>query len=441
MTELESEWWKEWSPSIPPARRILATSPDLSMMQPILVATISLTAFLIVLLLNAGYALLSDVLQNRSSNKRHLASGNYADNEIRGRLKQTYANLSLSRRHARWREVLVVKVVQESEDVRSFYLVDQGYEPLPAALPGQHILVQCTRNLGAHGDCRCYTLSDDTAAGHWRITVKKNSDRPESISRWLHEEISAGDTLKVKGPSGSFYLQPSSERKVVLVSAGVGITPMLPMLIDAIRRPSQTVYVFAQFRDVAHMPFADSLSDLATKHPNVSMNLWISRFPSGVKGSARSLFHEGKFQSNHLIGHDGATNTSDYYLCGPEAWQEKIRTGLLLAGVPSESIRFELFQSAETPTLSNENMAEHNIHFKQSGSNARFESCHRNLLTCAGRNNVSLESGCRTGACGSCAVKLLRGKVRYTRRPQFHTQSNDILPCVCVPETDIELDA
>ncbi len=411
------------------------------MMQPILVATAIFSTFLGVLLLKAGGALLSDVLQNRTSNKRYLASQDSADNEICGRLKQTYANLSLSRRQTLWREVMVVKVVQESEDVRSFYLVDPGCEPLPAALPGQHILVECTRNQSDRGDRRCYTLSDDAAAGHWRITVKKNSDRPQSTSRWLHEEVSAGDILQVKGPSGSFYLQPFSERNVVLVSAGVGITPMLPMLIEAIRRPSQTVHFFVQFRDVAHMPFADSLSDLAAKHPNVSMNIWISRFPKGGKRSARSLFYEGKFQANHLLGHDDEASVSDYYLCGPEAWQDKIRAGLLLAGVPSESIRYELFQSAETPTISGEFSAEHNIHFKQSGANARFESCHRNLLACAGQNNVSLESGCRTGACGSCAIKLLRGRVRYTRRPQFHTQSSDILPCVCVPETDIELDA
>ena len=414
------------------------------MMQPILIATSIFTVILCILLLKVGFGLFSDALQNRTRDKRSLAANDAANIELYSRLKQTYTDLSLGRRHARWRQVMVVKVVKESEDVRSFYMVDQDYDPLPAALPGQHILVQCTKKTddpGVRSECRCYTLSDDATAGHWRISVKKNSDRPQSFSRWLHDEISAGDTLKVRGPSGSFYLKPFTERNVVLVSAGVGITPMLPMLMEAIRRPIQTVHFFVQFRDVAHMPFADSLSNLAAKYPQVSMNIWISRFPKGVRKSARSLFFDGKFHANNLVVHDDAINGSDYYLCGPEAWQERIRNGLVEAGVAAEAIRYELFHSLEKPAASAENIFQHNIHFKQSGANARFEPSHRSLLACAGQNNVSLDSGCRTGACGSCAVKLLRGKVRYTRQPQFAMQSNDILPCVCVPESDIEVDA
>ena len=410
-------------------------------MQPIQIAILSFTVCLIVVLLKVGFGIFSDTLQNRKTNKRRLAAEHAANHELNGRLQQTYIDLSLSRRQTKWRDVMVVKVVEESEDVRSFYFVDQDYEPLPAALPGQHILVERSKQADSASCFRCYTLSDDCTAGHWRISVKKASQQPQSMSRWLHDEIAAGDMLRVRGPSGSFYLQPAADRNVVCVSAGIGITPILPMLMESIRRPCASIHCFAQFRDVAHMPFADSLSSLAAKHPQVSMNIWISRFPKGVRTSPIGMFFEGKFQATDLLRHPGAMSHSDFYLCGPEEWQDRIRMELMDAGIQSESIRFELFQQSEKELTSTTNTFEHNILFKQSGANARFESSHQNLLACAGKNSVSLSSGCRTGACGSCAIKLLRGKVRYTRKPQFDLHSSEILPCVCVPESDLEVDA
>ena len=112
------------------------------MMQPTLIAILFFAVFLTVVLVRAGYGISSDILQNRSTKQRQLAAEYAASLELSGRLKQTYIDLSQSRRQIRWREVMVAKVEMESEDVRSIYLVDQEYEPLPAALPGQHILVE-----------------------------------------------------------------------------------------------------------------------------------------------------------------------------------------------------------------------------------------------------------------------------------------------------------
>jgi len=386
---------------------------------------------------------LSDTLQRRKSEKKQLAFENAARLVLSSRLRQTYVDLSMSRRQARWREVMVVKVVHESEDVRSFYLVDQGHEPLPAGLPGQHILVERGKELNASGGRRCYSLSDDCTTGHWRISVKKNSSQAQSVSRWLHEEVAAGDVLRVRGPSGAFYLQTALNRNIVLVSAGIGITPMLPMLFEAIRKPCGPIHCFMQFRDVAHMPFIDTLSDIAAHYAQVEMQIWISHFPKGVRRSVESLFREGKFQAADLMVHKGALHLSDYYLCGPEEWQHRIRQELIQAGVCSDFIRYELFQQSEKPAQASASriFASHSIHFKQSGAIAKFEPNQLSLLACAGQNCVTMESGCRTGACGSCAVRLLGGKVRYTREPQFQMQSSEILPCVCVPESDLEVDA
>ena len=413
------------------------------MNQSIFIVEIASSILLILVFARVVYGFLSDSLQRHSILKNQLAVQNAARIELAGRLRQTYVDLSMSRRQARWREVMVVKVVQESEDVRSFYLVDQSHEPLPSGLPGQHILIERPKVANSSGGCRCYSLSDDCSAGHWRISVKKNSSHEKSVSRWLHEEVAAGDVLRVRGPSGAFYLQSTTDRKIVLVSAGIGITPMLPMLFEAIRKPSRQVLCFAQFRDVAHMPFIDTLSSIASHYAQIEMEIWISRFPKGVRRSAGSLFREGKFQAKEMLSHEGALHNSDYYLCGPEEWQERICADLTEAGVRSDCIHYELFQQSEKPVQASPSIkfTSHSVHFKQSGSIAKFEPAHNSLLACAGQNSVSMESGCRTGACGSCAVRLLGGKVRYTREPQFQPQTNEILPCVCVPESDLEVDA
>ncbi len=395
---------------------------------------------LVLVIIRAIYGLASDCVQNQRAIRIDRMTAEQGHAQLSDRLNQTYVDLAQSRRRADWRELVIVKVVQESEDVKSFYLVDESLEPLPAAMPGQHILVQSGKQSDSHRVCRCYSLSDDNTAGHWRISVKKSSEKPASVSRWLHEEKVAGDTLNAKGPSGAFHFETVTGRNAVLVSAGIGVTPMLPMLMEAIRRGSASIHFFTQCRDLAHLPFADSLLGIARQHRKVNLHVWVSRWPKGVRRPDNEIFVEGKFQASDLLLHSGSTSSSDYYVCGPELWQDQIKSGLIEAGVPSASIRYELFQQSEKPAVRND-FANHRVHFKQTGAEAKFESSYSSLLVCAGKNSVALESGCRTGACGSCAIKLLSGKVRYTRVPQFEIQASEILPCVCVPESDLEVDA
>jgi ferredoxin-NADP reductase len=388
-------------------------------------------------------AFLSDAFQRRNAVLQLSVTENKQAIELSAKLRRTYVDLSMSRRQTVWRSVMVFKIVQESDDVRSFYLADSSHEPLPASQAGQHLLLK--RTLG-HDDpalFRCYSLSDDCTEGYWRISVKKNSDQPQSVSRWLHEEVEVGDLLDVRGPSGAFYLRSEPARCVVLVSAGIGVTPMIPMLIETLRRKTAAIRFFAQFRDVEHMPFAETLLNIANQHPRIDMNLWISRFPKGVRSKEGRFFFEGKFQAAELLRRPDAATNSDFYICGPEEWQSRMQQELVAGGVSADCIDYELFQQAEKPAATSHGNApsSHNVHFKQSGASAKFEPAHPNLLGCASKNKISLESGCRTGACGSCAIRLLQGKIRYTRDPQFQLKSNEILPCVCIPESDLVLDA
>jgi len=385
-------------------------------------------------------AIMVNMTQNQKRAIAIRAEQNQLSIELAGKLRRTYFDLSMSRRKVDWREVFVAKVERESEDVVSFYLIDVQHEPLPGAQPGQHILVERPADGNLPKAFRCYSLSDDCAEGYWRISVKKNSVQPSSVSRWLHEEIKIGDRLRVRGPSGAFYLRTDRKRSLVLASAGIGITPLIPMLIEALRRGVTNIQFFAQFRDVGHMPFVDSLLDVANKHSQIDLNIWISRFPKGVGKSQDTPFSEGKFSSTQLLPNREAVSSTDFYLCGPQEWQTQLTNDLVNSGVPRSAVAYELFQQSEQKLSPVAETKPRNVHFKVTGTVAPFERSHPSLLSCADKNQVVMESGCRTGACGSCVVRLLNGKVRYTREPQFPIKSNEILPCVCVPESDLVLE-
>jgi ferredoxin-NADP reductase len=382
------------------------------------------------------------ITQKRRSDRANSAHEKLKLHLLHSTLEQTHADLALGKRPPRWYEATVVRVDQESEDVKSFYLIRPDGESLPPAIPGQHLLIEMPATNGGAKQFRCYTLSDCCDKGYWRISVKKNSDSAESVSRWLHDDITKGDRVRVKGPSGSFHLRSTTNRHVVLLSAGIGITPMLPMLRATLRRPHASVTMFAQFRDPDHMPFAESLLNIAHQFPMVSMRLYLSRFPRGVTGSKDSVIQQGKFSASDVLGCISELSQADCYLCGPEAWQSDLVEALEEGGVPKSQIHFELFQEKEKPIQHNAAAKRQpcSVHFRQSNKLETFASTYPNLLGFAMKSDIPIDSGCRTGACGSCLVRLIEGRVKYTRRAQFPLKQNEILPCVCVPDGDIVVD-
>ncbi|AMV33418.1 Flavohemoprotein [Pirellula sp. SH-Sr6A] len=370
--------------------------------------------------------------------------------ELAMTLHQSFHDLSLRQQEARWFDVQVVRIDQESTDTRSFYLIEQGGEPLPAFLPGQHVLLERPCGRGEVPECRCYSLSEEARAGYWRITVKRASDRETSVSRWLHDSVVVGDRLRVRGPSGAFTLQSCTARHVVFASAGVGVTPMIPMLQQAMQRPHGSIRLFAQFRDVDHAPFAEYLLSFAHRFADfpddLRIRLFLTRFPRGVKGEEDNAIQEGKFRAADLCEGIDALDATDVYLCGPETWLHGMRTGLLDAGIANENIYFELFHAPanESSPSTNRDKKEFvpcSVHFRQSNRLEEFATAFPSLLGFAIKTDIPMNSGCRTGACGSCAVRLLEGKVRYTRKPQYPLKPNEILPCVCVPDGNIVVDA
>ncbi|NVM74602.1 hypothetical protein FHW83_000362 [Duganella sp. SG902] len=226
-----------------------------------------------------------------------------------------------------WRPFNVVKVVQESADVRSFYLEPADGFGVAVHAPGQYITlrVPAWAEGGAASQERSYTISDAANGRGYRISVK----RAGVVSAWLHAHLAPGGQIELMGPGGDFVFEEGTQRPVVMLSAGIGITPMIAMLNSVLVNGSRTrhrhpIYFIHGAREVAH-PFAVHLQTLAAGHNNLAVHVQRERLDLQ---RLRQLLPPGDY---------------DVYLCGPAGFMQTMYAALRELDVPDQRIRFEAF--------------------------------------------------------------------------------------------------
>ncbi|WP_343730850.1 pyridoxamine 5'-phosphate oxidase family protein [Duganella sp.] len=226
-----------------------------------------------------------------------------------------------------WRPFNVVQVVQESADVRSFYLEPADGFGVAAHAPGQYITlrVPAWAEGGAASQERSYTISDAANGRSYRISVK----RAGVVSAWLHAHLAPGGQIELMGPGGDFVFEEGTQRPAVMLSAGIGITPMIAMLNSVLVNGSRTrhrhpIYFIHGAREVAH-PFAVHLQTLAAGHNNLAVHVQRERLDLQ---RLRQLLPPGDY---------------DFYLCGPTGFMQTMYAALRELNVPDQRIRFESF--------------------------------------------------------------------------------------------------
>ena len=251
-----------------------------------------------------------------------------------------------------FREAVVVRRTEESSRVVSFDLAaPEGAEPLREFLPGQYISVGVVLPDGAR-QLRQYSLSDAPGEGRWRITVCREhglDGTPDGeVSTWLHENLGEGDRLQVTLPAGDLTLDTASTDPVVLVSAGIGVTPMLGMLRHiAATQPEREVRVLHADAHAADAALVRELAETVAALPEEApsrLDLWFSRSADGAPvlpghGQTRSRVSAGRMEitAEHLP--EGA----EMYLCGSSAFLQGAREQLRRVGADEERVHFELF--------------------------------------------------------------------------------------------------
>ena len=238
------------------------------------------------------------------------------------------------------RSLRLVEKIRESDEVTSFVFESRDGGPLADFNAGQHLPIVLEGTGPGCGVSRTYSLSNGPGQGRYRISVKRHSQGV--ASRCLHDHVELGAILSTRAPAGDFVLDPSSPRPVVLVSAGVGLTPLVSMLHELVGGgDSRRVWFVHGARDGRHHPLADEVRGLAARAPNVRLHAAYSRpLPEDELGrhydSAGRV--DGALLEKLMPGLDG-----DFYLCGPIGFLASVQESLEARGVPSERIRSETF--------------------------------------------------------------------------------------------------
>lgn len=359
---------------------------------------------------------------------------------------------------AGWREFRVARRAFEDElhSQCSFYLVPVDGAALPPFKPGQFLTFQLETGDPAQARplVRCYSLSDRPAADGYRVTVKRvpaPADRPAlpagASSTHFHDRVKAGDILRIKAPSGHFHIDNDTRVPVVLIAGGIGITPMMSMLRWCLdEQPQRTVHLYYGLRHSGEEAFKSSLEAMATRHPQFHLNVVYSR-PGVNDVQGRDYQHTGHINVD-LLRQSLPHGRHQFYVCGPAAMMESLVPRIAAWGVPEQDIHYEAFgpasvrlDSATAPIAVDAVLTPLEVRFQRSGRTVFWDGLDANLLEFAERQGMKVESGCRSGSCGSCETRLLAGTVRYAHSVDYEITPGHCLLCVGKPTSFITLEA
>lgn len=346
-----------------------------------------------------------------------------------------------------FRPLTVTAAHQESRDVRSLTLAAADGAPLPTWRAGQSITVKLQADDGVL--IRNYSLSNQPGSESYRISVKHETYG--AASSFIASRVQVGDTVEVAAPRGTFYLA-DGDVPVVLVSAGVGVTPVLSMLHQlADHQPERAVWWLHGARDGAEHTFAAESRELLSRLSGTHRHIAYSRpGPTDRPGTdydavgrlSPAMLHELSLPAN-----------AEAYVCGPTSFMTAMTVALADCGLDSNRIHSETFGagSALTPgVVASGAVAPHPpagepgtgplVSFARSAVSAPWSPGYPALLEFAEACDVPTRWACRTGVCHSCETPLLSGAVRYDPAPLDAPAAGNVLICCAQPVEDVVLD-
>jgi ferredoxin-NADP reductase/MOSC domain-containing protein YiiM len=359
-----------------------------------------------------------------------------------------------------FRPLAVTAIDHESADVLSLTMHSPDGQPLLAALPGQFVVLRLQPTWGepaasakasaAKPIFRSYSLSGPPSTERYRISVKIEPNG--AAGTYLDEHVRVGDALDVSAPRGGFILQPG-ERPVVLLSAGIGATPVLAMLhaLAATRSP-RPVWWLHGARDGQHHPFAAEVRRLMLALPHGRSYVCYSR--PGSNDTITEDFEATGHLSRTVLEAVGVPPDTDVYICGPTRFMAEMTEALATLGVAPERMHVELFNGSESMTPGIVGAAPRAPHlprddaetgplvsFARSGIAAHWNaSSYQSILELAEACDVPVRWSCRTGVCHNCESGLVSGVVVYGPEPLDKPADGNLLVCCSQPLRDIVID-
>jgi ferredoxin-NADP reductase/MOSC domain-containing protein YiiM/ferredoxin len=348
-----------------------------------------------------------------------------------------------------FRQLTVTAIGRESDSVISIRLEDPSGTPLPAALPGQYVTVRVQPDEQERALLRNYSLSGPPGAAYYEVAVKREPGG--AASGYLHTRLSVGDQLDVAAPRGTFILD-QTDAPALLISAGIGVTPVLAMLQAlAQERSDREIWWLYGARNGREQPFTAEARALLASLTNVRIHVYYSR-PSPDDREGRDFDSSGRLTAS-LLAELHPPDAAEAYVCGPTSFMEDISAGLAALGMDASRIHTEPFGPApgSTPGIAAAPArAPHPpagqpgsgpaIEFARSDLTIPWSSDFASLLELAEACDVPVRWSCRTGVCQTCETTLIEGNVDYSPDPVEPPAAGSVFICCSQPRDHIVLD-
>jgi uncharacterized protein len=393
-----------------------------------------------------------------------LALGKKAKEDKAEVIDQNSESKAISKEWKDWRKFVVARKAIESDSITSFYLKPEDSGEIPSFTPGQFLTIQLDIPEQPKPIIRTYSLSDFTSSSeYYRLSIKRelappNQDVPPGISsNFMHDRIEEGSVILAKPPAGKFVLDVKGSQPAVLISNGVGITPMIAMAKAAtILNPNRHVWFLHGARDGSLHAFRDEVNAIARSNPNLHIKYCYSR---PTESDATHYQQKGYVDAalikeivapemQKFCGENGSI-AAEYFLCGSPAFMDSLRDGLREWGVADSKVLFESFAKAKSkkseptsvPTSESTQVVEKaksdsvQIVFNQSSKTFNWTPDDGAILEFAEANDIYPDNSCRAGICGTCMCKITEGEVEYIETPTANIDPGSVLICISKPKT------
>ncbi len=366
------------------------------------------------------------------------------NSSMMGSWEQARARKAADELRSTFRPHRVTRIEKESSGVVSYYLDPQDGAGIPSFQPGQHAPIRVKPD-GSQTLLRTYSFSSAPSDTFLRISVKREG----VVSKYLHERMQVGSILEMRGPQGEFIVDTAVKRPVVLLAAGIGMTPLLSMLRHLVyegerKRGMRRTYLVVGARNIAERAFDAEIRELTAR---AGAALSVVRVLSQPEETAR------KGVDYDVAGHIDVDllktilpfDDYDFYVCGPGAFTQSMYDGLRDLRIADDRIFAEQFgpstlrRRLDAGTISpyaDQKPAATvpvNVQLARTGKVARFLPGAGTLLDFAEQNGATPEFSCRGGSCGTCKTRVIQGHVHYAKPPALKLRPDEALICCAVP--------
>ncbi len=367
-----------------------------------------------------------------------------------GSWEEVDAKLAAQKLGNEYRDYRVDRVEHESDTISSFYLVPTDELKIPCHVAGQFLPIEIQPPGVAEPIYRTYTISSAPNGEYYRLSIKREPpaepDLPAGLSsNYFHDRVSGGSTIRALAPRGKFTLDESSARPVVMLSGGVGITPMISMLeqmcadSDSCGCTRPVLFIHGAVNGKVHA-FGDRVRNLAEEYSCVTTHIRYSDpIDFDIEGKTfDSTGHVDVALIKSLLSLDDY----DFYLCGPTPFMESLYVGLKDLGIADDRIHYEFFGTGTS--LKNKSCTQSlvdvlgdqqpvAVQFARSGIETTWDPSKGTLLDLAESEGLQPTYSCRSGVCQSCSTRVSKGEVSYLEQPMADPGERNALICSAYP--------